>query len=576
MRLQINICSVARTFILVAVAAICGLSIPRIAPAAASEANQSMGSDISAKRILDYIKVLSSDEYEGRAPASKGEKLTVGFLVKKFKALGLKPGNPDGTYLQKVPMVGITADPSARLVFTDERTGEKMDLKYGDEFVAWTKHEKPDVSINAGLVFVGYGVEAPEYQWDDYKGMDVKGKVLVMLINDPPVPDPKNPSQLDPHMFKGKAMTYYGRWTYKYEIAAKKGAAGCLIIHQTGPAGYPWGVVKSSNTGEQFSLVTVDKGMSRSAIEGWMTYQKAKQLFAMEGKNLGDLEKAALSRKFRPVPLGVRASLTLKNKIRTIDSNNVVARFEGADPKLRSEYVIYTAHWDHLGVGEPVNGDKIYHGAKDNASGVAGLLELARAYTKVEPPPRRSILFLSVTAEEKGLLGSQYYAEHPLYPLKKTLAEINMDAMNVLGPTKDIEVIGLGMSTLDDYVEAVAAEQGRTVKSDAEPEKGFYYRSDHFNFAKVGIPALDPSPGVEFVGKPSGWGLEMRRKYTTEDYHKPSDVVKPYWDLSGEVRDLQLLFTVGYDVADAKKYPAWKPGAEFKARREAMMKRAGA
>jgi Zn-dependent M28 family amino/carboxypeptidase len=576
MRIQKRIRKGVREFIPVALAVACGIGVLQILAATVGAARQSMGSDISAERLLDYIKVLSSDRYEGRAPASPGEKLTVQFLVEKFKELGLKPGNPDGTYVQKVPMVGITADPNAQLVFTDEHTGKKMDLKYGDEFVAWTKREKPEVGIDAGLLFVGYGVVAPEYHWDDFKDADVKGKVIVVLINDPPVPDPKDPTKLDERTFKGKAMTYYGRWTYKFEMAAKKGAAGCLIIHQTGPAGYPWGVVKSSNSGEQFSLVTPDKGMSRSAIEGWMTHEKAKELFAMEGKNLDELEKAAVSRTFRPVPLAAKASLTLRNRIRTSESENVVAKFEGADPQLRDEYVIYTAHWDHLGVGEPVNGDKIYHGAKDNASGVAGLLELARAYTSVQPPPRRSILFLSVTAEEQGLLGSQYYAEHPLYPLKQTLGELNMDAMNVLGPTKDIEITGLGMSTLDDDVRAVAREQGRVVKSDAEPEKGFYYRSDHFNFAKVGVPALDPRPGVDFIGKPPGRGLEMRQKFTTQDYHKPSDVVKPYWDLRGEVEDLRLLFEVGYRVANAAKYPSWKPGSEFKAKREAMMSQAKA
>jgi Zn-dependent M28 family amino/carboxypeptidase len=421
---------------------------------------------------------------------------------------------------------------------------------------------------------VGYGIVAPEYKWDDYKGVDVKGKVLVMLINDPPVPDPKDPSQLDEKTFKGKAMTYYGRWTYKFEIAAEKGAAACLIVHQTGPAGYPWGVVKTSNTGEQFSLVAGDRGMSRSAIEGWMTQEKARELFAMTGRDFDTLEKAAVRRDFRPVDLGVKASLALKNRIRSIESKNVVARLEGSDPKLRDEYVIYTAHWDHLGIGPEVNGDKIYHGAVDNASGVAALLELGRAYTRLAPPPRRSILFLSVTAEEKGLLGSQYYAEHPLYPLAKTLAEINMDGQNLLGPTKDIELIGLGQSTLDDVAKAVAEEQGRVVNPDAEPEKGFYYRSDHFNFAKQGVPALDPDSGVDYIGKPPGWGLEMREKFTAEDYHKPSDKVKTYWDLRGAVEDLELLGEVGYRVANAKTFPTWKTGSEFRAKREEMLKHA--
>ncbi|MBZ5545501.1 MAG: M20/M25/M40 family metallo-hydrolase, partial [Acidobacteriia bacterium] len=315
-----------------------------------------------------------------------------------------------------------------------------------------------------------------------------------------------------------------------------------------------------------------DKGMSRSAVEGWITLDRAKALFAMAGEDYDTLKKAAVRRDFQPVPLGVKASLSFRNQIRTVESNNVVAKLTGSDPERRDEYVIYTAHWDHLGIGTEVNGDKIYHGACDNASGVAGLLELARAFKEVRPGPRRSILFLSVTAEEQGLLGSQYYATHPLYPLAKTAADINMDAMNVLGRTKDITLIGLGMSTLDDVAKAVAAEQGRVPEPDPEPEKGFYYRSDHFEFAKQGVPALDPHDGVEFIGKPEGWGLKMREKFTREDYHKPSDQVKPDWDLSGMVEDLQLLFSVGYRVANADSLPTWEPGTEFKAKRDAMMR----
>ena len=315
--------------------------------------------------------------------------------------------------------------------------------------------------------------------------------------------------------------------------------------------------------------------MSRGVVEGWITHPKAQELFDLADKDLAALEKAAISRDFQPVDLRVRASLSLRNKIRTIESKNVVAKLMGADPKLRDEYVIYTAHWDHLGIGQEVNGDKIYHGAIDNASGVAGLLEVARAYTKIQPPPRRSILFLSVTAEEQGLLGSEYYSQHPLYPLNKTLAEINMDGLNTLGRTKDIEIVGLGQSTLDDIVQAVSAEQGRVVKPDAEPEKGYYYRSDHFNFAKQGVPALDPGSGMDYVGKPPGWGLQMRQKWTEEDYHKPSDKIKPDWDLTGALDDLKLLGEVGYRVANAKAFPAWKPGSEFRAKREAALKQAG-
>ena len=544
------------------------------APEATSGAEEKSGwPQINKDSLLENIKVLASDEFEGRAPASKGETLTVGFLEEKFKGLGLKPGNPDGTYFQNVPMVGITADPS-ELIFTKRGAADAapQKLEYGSDFVAWTRRVQAEVRLDSDLVFVGYGVVAPEYRWDDYKGVDVKGKMLVMLINDPPVPDPNDPSKLDEHMFKGKAMTYYGRWTYKYEIAAQKGAAGALIVHETGPAGYPWGVIQGSNTGEQFRLVTADKGASRCVIEGWITLERAKALFAMSGKDFDQLKKAAVRPDFRPVLLPAKAALTIRNKIRTIESHNVIAKLEGQDVKLRHQYVVYTAHWDHLGIGPEVNGDKIYHGAVDNASGTAGLLEIAKAFTKVQPPPRRSILFLSVTAEEKGLLGSQYYSEHPLYPLQQTLAEINMDGLNVWGRTRDIVVVGLGNSTLDDTVKAVAAEQGRTAQPDAEPEKGYYFRSDHFNFAKQGVPALDVNEGVDYIGRPNGWGMQMREKFTAETYHKPSDKVQPDWNLEGAVDDLRLLFSVGYRVANADAYPTWSAGSEFKAKREAMLK----
>jgi len=533
----------------------------------ASVATESGWKLINPTRMLANIKVLSSDEYQGRAPASKGETLTTSFIESQFKKLGLEPGNPDGSYFQKVPLVGIKANPSAQLIFNN-RAGKRETLAFGTDFVAWTKRVQPAIKVDGDIIFAGYGVVAPEYDWDDFKGVDLRGKIIVVLVNDPPVPDPHDPAKLDENTFKGKAMTYYGRWTYKFEEAARQGALACLIVHQTGPAGYPWGVVRNSNTGELFNLVAADHGASRCAAEGWITHDKAKALFALAGKDFDALAKSAVSRNFRPVNLHVRTTLTLHNTIRTIESKNVLGKVEGADPKLRDEYVIYTAHWDHLGIGPEVNGDKIYHGALDNASGVAGLLELAEAFTHIQPPPRRSILFLSVTAEEQGLLGSQYYAEHPLYPLSKTLAEINMDGANVLGRTKDVELVGLGQSTLDDVLESVAAAQGRVVKPDTEPEKGYYYRSDHFNFAKVGVPALDPDSGTDYLGKPAGWGIEMRDKFTAEDYHKPSDKIKPYWDLSGAVEDLRLLGDVGYQVANAQTFPQWKQGSEFKAIRE--------
>jgi Zn-dependent M28 family amino/carboxypeptidase len=366
-------------------------------------------------------------------------------------------------------------------------------------------------------------------------------------------------------------MTYYGRWTYKYEIGAKKKAAAVLIVHETGPAGYPFAVVQGK-TGEQFGSVTPDKNMGRAAIEGWITLEKAKALIAKAGQDFDRLKAQAATRAFKPVPLGLTASMTIRNTMRRIDSQNVIARLDGSDPAGRSEYVVYTAHWDHFGIGEPINGDKIYNGAVDNATGTAALLEMARAFTRLTAPPKRSILFLAVTAEEQGLLGSEYYAAQPLYPLAKTLADLNMDALNVSGRTKDLTVVGLGASELDDYARAAAKEQGRVVKADPEPEKGFYYRSDHFNFAKVGVPALNAEGGVDFVGKPAAFGLEVRKRYTEERYHKPQDEVTPDWDLSGLAEDAQLLFAVGYRVAQAERYPGWAPGNEFKAIRDAQLK----
>ncbi|HWF85445.1 MAG TPA: M28 family metallopeptidase [Vicinamibacterales bacterium] len=521
---------------------------------------------IDMNALLAHTKVLASDDFEGRAPGTPGEEHTVAFLVDQFKKAGLKPGNTDGTYIQKVPLVGITPSP-APLVF--KKGPAKQILKWKDDVVAWTKHVAPTASIDdSELVFVGYGVVAPEFNWDDYKGMDVKGKTLVMLVNDPPVPDPTNPSALDPKTFGGKAMTYYGRWTYKYEIGAQKGAAGVLIVHETGPAGYPFGVVQGK-TGEQFDLVTPDKNMGRAAIEGWITLDQTKALLKMAGQDFDVLKAQAATRDFKPVALGVTASMTIHNKLRTINSKNVIARLDGGDPLLQNEYVVYSAHWDHFGKGP----EGIFHGAEDDALGCASLIELGRSFTKLAAPPRRSILFLAVTAEEQGLLGSEYYTVTPIYPLAKTVADINLDSWNVHGRTKDLTLVGYGASDLDDYARDAAGEQGRIVHADAEPEKGFYYRSDHFNFAKQGVPALDPDGGVDYIGKPEGYGQQVRDEWTAKRYHQPSDVVLADWDLTGTREDLNVFFAVGYRVAQADKIPEWKPGNEFKAKRDAMLKR---
>lgn len=521
--------------------------------------------------IVDHVKILASDDFEGRAPGTKGEELTVTYIADQFKAVGLKPGNPDGTYFQKVPLVGITPDPSATLTFA--KGADSRTLKFKEDVVAWTKRVQDQVSLaGSDVVFVGYGIEAPEYTWDDYKGTDVSGKTLVMLVNDPPVPDPASPGQLDPKTFGGNAMTYYGRWTYKYEMGAEKKAAAVLIVHETEPAAYPFSVVQGMG-GERFNLAAPDNNMSRAAVEGWITRDQAVELFKMAGLDFEKEKTTAATRDFKPVPMGVTASMTIRNTIRTIDSRNVVGRLDGSDPALNDEYVIYTAHWDHFGIGDPVNGDRIYNGALDNATGVGAMIELARAFVKLPEPPKRSLLFLAVTAEEQGLLGSEYYARTPLYPLEKTLAAINMDGLNIYGATSDLTVVGLGQSDLDDYATSAATAQNRVVKPDPEPSKGGYFRSDHFPFAKQGVPAINAGGGNDFIGKPADYGKQVRDAYTAQHYHQPSDEYRPDWNLAGALQDVQIYYSIGYHVANADKFPGWKPGSEFKARRDRMLGR---
>jgi Zn-dependent M28 family amino/carboxypeptidase len=520
---------------------------------------------VRADAIMNDIRKLSSDEFEGRAPGSKGETLTVQYFVDQFKAAGLQPGNPDGTFIQKVPLVGIQGGPTPLVV---KKGAATRTFKVRDDFVAFSSHVVDEVALkDSELVFAGYGVQAPEYQWDDFRGVDVKGKTIIVLVNDPPVPDPANPKELDSKTFGGKAMTYYGRWTYKFEKAAELGAAGVLIVHETIPAAYGWNVVQTMG-GERFDLVAPDKNLGQSKIEGWISLETATALLKMAGQDYQKLKAAARANTFKAVPLGMTASLSVKQKMRTVDSQNVIARLPGSDPKLRDEHIVYTAHWDAFGVGDPVKGDAIRNGALDNASGCAMVLEIARQLKNLKTPPKRSFLFLMVTAEEQGLLGSQYYADFPLYPLAKTVANINIDGINQWGRTSDLTVIGLGASDLDDYAKAAAAEQSRVLKPDAEPEKGFYYRSDHFNFAKKGVPAFDPDSGIDFIGKPPGYGQQKRDEYTKVDYHQPSDDVKADWDLTGAIEDAKIFLVMGYRIANADKFPEWKPGNEFKSIRE--------
>lgn len=525
---------------------------------------------IDAGDLLKHIKVLASDEFEGRAPGSKGEELTVKYIAEQFKAVGLKPGNPNGSYTQEVPMAGVTTTPTA----TINAGSEAMQLKSPEDYVAFSTRLQPEIRVdNSEIVFVGYGVVAPEYGWDDYKDVDVRGKTLLMLINDPAIPDPADPAKLDDKMFKGRAMTYYGRWTYKYEIAAEKGAAAAIIIHETEPAAYPYSVVQSSWGTENFEIDAADKNTRDVAVRSWLHLDAAKKLLSASGQDFEALKKAALNKDFRPVSLGASATFDLRQKVRSFKSVNVVGKIEGSDAKLKDEWLMYTAHWDHLGreAGKP--GDNIYNGAIDNASGVAAIIEIAQAHRQLPKATKRSALFMATTAEESGLLGAKFYAENPLYPLAKTVGNINIYGTSVWGRTKDIESISDGNSTLDEMLVEAAARRGRVVKPNSKPERGAFYRADHFEFSKLGVPALYTGRGKEVIGKPADFGHQKSEEYVANIYHQPSDQVDPAWDLSGAVEDMQMLFEVGYQVANGDQWPEWKPGTEFKAKREEMLRR---
>lgn len=531
---------------------------------AAQPAPQAAAPAIAADALVRHVKVLASDDFEGRAPGTRGEDKTVAYIADQFAKAGLKPGHTDGTYFQQVPMVGITASPSSSFVF---RSGtQARTLAYKDDIVAWTKRVRDRVDVtDSDVVFIGYGIEAPEFQWDDFKGVDVAGKTVIVLVNDPPVPDARDPKVLDPKTFGGRAMTYYGRWTYKYEKGAEKKAAAVLIVHETGPAAYPFSVVQSKVT-EQVDQAAADDNMSRAAVEGWITLDQAKALFAMAGQDFDTLKARAATRAFAPVPLGLTASMTVNSTLRRFTSRNVVGRFEGADPSRKDEYIVYTSHWDHYGIGPEINGDRIYNGALDNATGIAGLIELARAFVREPVKPKRSILFLAVTAEEQGLVGSDYYAQHPIYPLAKTAAVINMDALNIYGRTRDLTVVGLGNSELDEYAAAAAKEQGRVLRPDPMPEHGGYFRSDHFPFAKRGVPAINAGGGSDFIDRPSGEVRSLQAAYTARHYHQPSDEYRPDWDLGGAVQDLQIYFLMAHRIAQADRFPAWSPSSSFQRR----------
>jgi Zn-dependent M28 family amino/carboxypeptidase len=519
---------------------------------------------IDGASLLEQITALSSDEFEGRAPGTHGETVTIDYLQQQFKKLGLEPGNPDGTYLQAVPLVGISSHPT--LSYT--RDGQTTQLKFGDDYVAWTARTEKKIEVaNSELVFVGYGVQAPEFQWDDYKGADLKGKTLVMLINDPPVPDPKQPKQLDPAVFGGNAMTYYGRWSYKFEMAAKMGAAAALIVHEPKAATYPYEVVLNSWGRENFTIKGKTPAPDFPAVPGWLQQERARDLFKAGGFDFEWLKKQALTRSFKPVPLGIKLNVTELNAWRDVASNNVVAKIPGSDPALKNEVVVYTAHWDHFGIDETLPGPRtqqIFHGALDNASGVAALLQIAKAYKSLPTAPKRTILFVVTTAEERGLLGAQYYVRNPLYPLNKTVLNINVDGLNMWGRTRDVEISGMGRSSADDIVTAVADKQGRAVRPDSNVDYGSFYRGDQLEFAKGGVPVIYLRSSANYIGRPPAYGREKLLNYTAHQYHTVNDVVQPKWDTSGAVEDIELLFQAGYQAAQGKDHPKWKDTAEFK------------
>jgi len=526
----------------------------------------------STARLRRHTTTLSSDAFEGRGPGTSGEETTVRYLADQFAAMGIAPGNPDGTYFQDVGLVGIYSDP--KLTFRGEAiTISPVRI---NECITWSRRATERITTQGSeVVFLGYGVNATEFDWDDFKGIDLRGKTIVVLVNDPPVPASANPEMLDDAVFKGRAMTYYGRYDYKFETASARGAAACLIVHETGPAGYPFAVLTGSMSRENFGLDAPDGHANRVGLEGWITRDFAERLFAAGGHDFAALKAAAGRRDFQPVPLGLTLDYTVENTVRHISSRNVVGLLPGSDPALRDEYLVYTAHWDHLGRDDRLVGDQIFNGALDNASGSAVLLELAHLFADLptDERPRRSILFLSVTAEERGLLGSRYYAENPLHPLERTVANINMDGANIYAETRDIENIGSGATTIEDLAAAVAASHGRELLPDSQSEKGFYYRSDHFEFAKVGVPAFYPKAGRIALYEDEDYIDRKRQEFTALHYHKVSDEVGPEWSFAGVAQDTVFLFEVGQAIADGDTWPEWKAGSEFKARRDAMLGR---
>ncbi|MFN8004400.1 MAG: M28 family metallopeptidase [Acidobacteriota bacterium] len=519
----------------------------------ASDATQA-GGKIDETTLRAHVRFLSDDLLEGRGPGARGGILAAKYIASQFEALGLEPATADRTYFQQVQMIGSRPDPANKLVI--KSGGGDAEFKFGDEFVAGTDQEQTEVPVSGEIVFVGHGITAPEANWDDYRGIDVRGKIVLVMVNDPPA------TATEPSLFGGKALTYYGRWTYKYEEAARHGAAGAILIHTTESAGYGWQVVRNSWGAERFGLLP-DGNTPTLKLKSWVTDDVARRIVQMGGQNLDQLRQAAKVRGFKAVPLQARVDMTLRTQVQRLTSPNVVGLYRGIDPTLKNEFVVFSAHWDHLGIRPDQAGDNIYNGAVDNATGIAGILAIAKSFTALNIKPRRSILFIATTAEEQGLLGAEYYARNPLVPLKDTIANINLDSMNVLGATTDIAPLGADRSTLGKVIEEVAKENSVTISPDSRPEQGSFYRSDHFPFAKAGIPAVNFEPGNKFVGHSEKWGEEQFADYNEHRYHQPADEYSPNWDFSGMVQQARLAFLIGLRVANGNDTPQWNKGDEF-------------
>jgi len=528
-----------------------------------SSSNETSGdTSLSVEMLTKHIITLSSDEFGGRGPASQGEALTIKYLEEEFTKAGLSPGNGD-KFTQKVPLASVEAVNKPSLIIKSiNGASDTAELSYSTDQVVWTRQQLESVSLSdSELVFVGYGINAPERNWNDYAGIDVSGKTVIMLVNDPGY------ATQDEQLFNGNAMTYYGRWDYKFDEAGRQGAAAAIIIHDTKPAAYGWSTVANSWTGPQFDTVRTDKTASLVMVEGWVTKDQAKTLFNQSGLNLDDMYEQAKTPGFKAVPMTLNASTEIKNNLNSIESHNIMALVEGTEKP--DEVFIYMAHWDHLGTDSSIEGDGIYNGALDNATGTAGLLELAKVYSHSKP--KRSVLFLAVAAEEQGLLGSAFYAENPVFPLNKTIAGINMDGLNNFGRTKDVTIIGLGMSEIDGYFKKHAAIQDRVLMPDSESEKGYFYRSDHFELAKLGVPMSYPNSGYDHREKGRAYGEQKSEEYLNNHYHRVSDEYDPSWDLSGAIEDLQLYFLAGQEIINSNAWPKWNEGTEFKAVRDEQM-----